>query len=74
VTADDTRSIVHAYHHAWTSKHFDRAIRLLSPALEVEVPINHYPTTESFGRALVAFGTRVDLLRAPAAGVEPSPA
>lgn len=65
MTADDTRSIVHAYHHGWTSKHFDQAIRLLSPTLEVEVPINHYPTTESFSQALVSFGalvTRVDLL------------
>lgn len=69
----DAHSIVHAYHRGWTSKHFDQAIRLLSPTLEVEVPINHYPTTESFGQALVGFGTlvtKVDLLAEMSAGDE----
>jgi hypothetical protein len=65
MTADDTRSIVQAYHDAWTSKHFDQAIGLLSAKLEVEVPINDYPTTQSFAQALAGFGglaTRVELI------------
>ena len=61
----DTLAVIRAYHHAWTTKHFDTAIGLLSNALEVEVPINEYPTTESFATALVRFGSdvkRVELL------------
>lgn len=55
-TTDDTLSVVRAYHRAWTSKNFDEAVRLLAPDLKVEVPINDYPTTESFAEALVGFG------------------
>jgi hypothetical protein len=64
-TTDETLSAVRAYHRAWTSKKFDEAVRLLAPNLEVEVPINDYPTTESFAEALVGFGglvTGVELL------------
>ena len=46
-------------------KNFDEATRLLSAELNVEVPINNYPTRESFAKAVAAFGnmtTRVDLL------------
>lgn len=71
MTTNDTRSIVHAYHSGWTSKQFDHAIRLLSPTLDVEVPINNYPTAESFSQALIGFGalvTRVDLLAEMSAG------
>ncbi len=38
---------------------------MLAPTLQVEVPINHYPTADSFAQALESFGklvTRVDLL------------
>jgi hypothetical protein len=50
-TTGETLSVVRAYHRAWTSKNFDEAVRLLAPNLEVEVPINDYPTTESFSRS-----------------------
>lgn len=63
--SDETRSIVRAYHRAWTTKDFDSAVRLLAPDLKVEVPINDYPTTESFAKAVIGFGAlvrRVDLL------------
>jgi hypothetical protein len=62
-TTDETLSAVRAYHRAWTSKNFDEAVRLLAPNLEV--PINDYPTIESFAEALVGFGglvTGVELL------------
>jgi ketosteroid isomerase-like protein len=65
MTSDDTLSIVRAYHDAWTRKDFDQATSLLARRLEVEVPINDYPTTDSFAAALKTFGsiaTRVDLL------------
>ena len=58
--ATDTRSIARAYHRGWTSKQFDEAIRLLAPGLRVEVPINDYPTRESFAAALAGFGQLVE--------------
>jgi len=61
----DALTIARAYHTGWTSKDFDTAVGLLSAQLQVEVPINAYPTTESFAQALVAFGShvrRVDVL------------
>ena len=64
-TANDTLSVVRAYHRGWTSKNFDEAVRLLAPDLKVEVPINDYPTPELFAEALVGFGgmvTGVELL------------
>ncbi len=57
--------VVRAYHDAWTARDFDTAVSLLAGDLEVEVPINDYPTTESFASALRSFGaqaTRVELL------------
>lgn len=62
---DDALSVVRGYHHGWTSGSFDDAIRLLAPDLKVEVPMNDYPTTDSFAHALVGFGSmvkRVELL------------
>ena len=53
---DNTLSVVRAYHNGWTSKNFEEAVRLLAPGLKVEVPINEYPTAESFAKALVGFG------------------
>ena len=64
-TTEDTLSVVRAYYRGWTSKNFDEAVRLLAPDLKVEVPINDYPTTESFAEALAGFGglvTGVELL------------
>jgi len=62
-----------AYHDAWTHKDFAAAAALLAPALVVEVPVNDYPTAESFAAALESFGsmvTRVDLLAAMSNGDE----
>jgi hypothetical protein len=73
VTADATLRVVRAYHHGWSSRHFDQAIGLLAAELEVEVPINSYPTTESFAQALVGFAgmvSSVDLLAEMSAGDE----
>ncbi len=71
--ATDTMALVRAYHDAWTNRKFDEAIALLTPVLQVEVPINDYPTTESFGQALVRTGSltsRVDVLSAMSIGNE----
>jgi ketosteroid isomerase-like protein len=71
--ARDARSIVDAYHRGWTSRRFDESIQLLAPDLAVEVPINEYPTRESFAQALVSFGglvEEVDLLAELAHGDE----
>jgi len=49
------------------------AAALLADTLVVEVPVNHYPTAESFAAALAGFGSmvaRVDLLAAMSAGNE----
>jgi ketosteroid isomerase-like protein len=56
---ESTRSVVRGYHLGWTSGSFEDAVRLLAPDLTVEVPINAYPTRESFARALVGFGSLV---------------
>ena len=58
--ASEVQQVVHAYHRAWTTGEFDRAASLLSPSLQVEVPINAYPTREAFANALGEFGRRVD--------------
>jgi uncharacterized protein YndB with AHSA1/START domain len=54
-----SKSIASAYHEAWTEKRFASAIDLLAPTLHVEVPINDYPTKDSFADALQSFGRRV---------------
>lgn len=54
---NDALTIARAYHDAWTSMSFDEATALLAAGLEVEVPINAYPTTESFAEALRGFGS-----------------
>jgi SnoaL-like protein len=73
MTADPTLDTVRAYHQAWTSKNFDAAIKLLSPQLHVEVPMNDYPTKDSFAQALTGFGsivTNVELLSEMSLGNE----
>jgi len=60
-------SVADAYHQHWTSRRFTEAVALLSPNIDIEVPINAYPTRESFGEALRQFGSlaeRVTLLSA----------
>jgi SnoaL-like protein len=73
MTTDDPLSIARDYHERWTSKNYEQAIKLLAPTLTVEVPINAYPTAESFGQALRGFGelvASVDLLAEMSAGDE----
>lgn len=53
-------AVTRVYHDAWTNKNFEKAISLLAPDLKVEVPINNYPTLESFARALIRFGGMVN--------------
>lgn len=58
-------SVARRYHEGWSSGNYDQSIGLLAPNLKVEVPINDYPTAESFAQALRGFGqmvTQVDLL------------
>jgi uncharacterized protein YndB with AHSA1/START domain len=65
VRSDQALSVARRYHQGWTSKNYEQAIDLLSPTLEVEVPINEYPTPDSFARALRSFGdlvTSVDMI------------
>ena len=73
ISPHDTAVIVRAYHDAWTSGDFATATALLAGTLTVEVPVNDYPTAESFAAALRSFGsmvTKVDLLAAMSAGDE----
>jgi ketosteroid isomerase-like protein len=73
MNAHDTAEIVRAYHDAWTRKDFARARALLACTLVVEVPVNSYPTAESFAAALGSFGSmvsHVDLLAAMSEGNE----
>ena len=69
----ETLHLVHRYHHGWTSKNYERAVELLAPSVRIEVPINDYPTAESFAQALQSFGdtvSRVELLSEISAGDE----
>jgi len=62
---DSPLSVVRGYHRAWTARRVAEAARLLAPDLAVEVPVNSYPTKESFVEALNGFGAlvkRVELL------------
>ncbi len=56
----ETLATVRQYHQGWTTRRFDAAIALLAPDLEVEVPMNAYPTADAFARALVGFGGLVE--------------
>ena len=60
VSTDETKNIVRRYHEGWSNGRFDDAIALLADDLRVEVPVNCYPTRESFARALVTFGGMVE--------------
>jgi hypothetical protein len=71
--APDTLDIVRRYHHGWTTRNYDHAIEFVSPVVMIEVPINDYPTRESFARALRSFGdlvTSVELLAEMSSGQE----
>jgi uncharacterized protein YndB with AHSA1/START domain/ketosteroid isomerase-like protein len=69
----DTLTLVRTYHDAWTGKDFAGAAALLADDLEVEAPINEFPTAASFAAALEGFGSlarSVDLRAAMSAGDE----
>jgi ketosteroid isomerase-like protein len=73
VSSEQALSVARRYHQGWTSKDYEQAIDLLAPKLEVEVPINDYPTAASFAHALRSFGnhvTRVELLSEMSSGNE----
>jgi ketosteroid isomerase-like protein len=73
MNAHDTAEVVRAYHDAWTGKDYARATALLAGTLTVEVPVNDYPTEESFAAALESFGSMVssaELLAAMSDGNE----
>jgi len=56
MTQDAPLAVARAYHEGWTGRDFDRAAALLADDLQVEVPINEYPTPASFAAAVTAFG------------------
>lgn len=71
MSSHDTLAVARAYHDAWTNKDFASAAALLANTLVVEVPINSYPTSDSFAAALSSFGStvsKVDLLAAMSDG------
>ena len=73
MNAQGTAEVVRAYHDAWTHKEFATARALLASTLVVEVPVNSYPTAESFAAALEGFGSMVsniELLAAMSDGNE----
>jgi hypothetical protein len=73
MSEDETAAVVRAYHDAWTAGDFERAAALLAAGLRVEVPVNEYPTAESFAATLKGFGsraTRLELLAAMTDGEE----
>jgi len=59
----DALQTARAYHDAWTARDFARATGLLAGDLTVEVPINDYPTRDSFADALSGFGAMVEQTR-----------
>jgi ketosteroid isomerase-like protein len=73
MTTDHALEIVRRYHDGWTSRNYQQAIELLASDLIVEVPINEYPTKESFADALRNFGelvTDIEVLSELSAGNE----
>jgi hypothetical protein len=66
-------TVARRYHQGWSSGNCEQSIDLLAPTLTVEVPINDYPTADSFAQALRTFGqmvTHVELLSEMATGTE----
>ena len=73
MNAAETLHLVRRYHDGWTSQNYEHAIELLAPTVRIEVPINDYPTAESFAIALRSFGgtvSEVELLSEMSAGDE----
>jgi uncharacterized protein YndB with AHSA1/START domain/ketosteroid isomerase-like protein len=63
VSSDRALPVVRRYHESWTSGDYEEAIGLLAPTLKVEVPINDYPTADSFAQGLRGFGELVTSVR-----------
>ncbi len=59
MTTADPLSIARRYHEGWTSNNYEQSTELLAPTATFEVPINSYPTAESFAQALRGFGKLV---------------
>jgi ketosteroid isomerase-like protein len=62
---EETLAIVRTYHCGWSHGRFDEAFDTLAETLEVEVPINEYPTKTAFAEAVVRFAgitSKVELL------------
>ena len=65
MSPQQTLAVARRYHQGWSSGNYEQSIDLLAPSLTVEVPINDYPSAESFAQALRNFGelvTHVELL------------
>lgn len=65
MSTQQTLAVARRYHDGWSTGNYEQSIDLLAPDLTVEVPINHYPTADSFAQALRNFGqmvTQVELL------------
>lgn len=65
MSSHEALSVARRYHQGWSSRNYEQSIDLLAPTVKVEVPINDYPTAESFAQALRGFGEivmRVELL------------
>ena len=63
--SEDALTVARAYHHAWTTRHFQDAAQRLADTLVVEVPINQYSTKADFLRAVELtseMATRIDVL------------
>src|SRR5262249_24310861 len=66
--------VVRAYHQAWSSGRYDEAGQRLSDKLEIEVPINSYPTKASFLEAVARtkeMPSKLELLAELGARVKP---
>lgn len=59
VESEQALPVARRYHGGWTSGNYDQAIALLEPTVKIEVPVNDYPTAESFAQALRGFGAMV---------------
>jgi hypothetical protein len=59
MSSREALSVARRYHQGWSSRNYEQSIDLLAPTLKVEVPINDYPTAESFAQAIRGFGEMV---------------
>jgi ketosteroid isomerase-like protein len=58
-------AVARSYHDGWSRGRYAESAALLAPDVVIEVPVNSYPTKESFAAAVASFGaiaTSVELL------------